>query len=383
MGNSCTREEAVALSETGIRPTRLSRNAEAAMQRGRWSAIGYEGSVDLDALLEAPSPAVLARRRKRGKSQSERIQRTLSRESEAVSVGTASSDRAAPSSASSRNKPKRAPGSWFRSAKSTSALDDAHPQERDEEEESTYHSYDDPGYLSTDTDRDLELTTMDSDLILASPPESPTVIHARWGEPVDDPDEEGVCTEFKPNPFKLGFCINCQKQHDVNANGDVESTKEYKKITRPTIAKYAANALDNPAAVLNITPRSQDADDVDLGELLKQRRDILAKLGQLQKDKAGHPECDCDEDSDDMKHPDYAARHTMFLADTNGTNLANLRRMAAAGGAQAPQSLRVQRAASARSERAPASFCGVTKSLSLGNAMLREDSEEPVCNDWL
>lgn len=162
-----------------------------------------------------------------------------------------------------------------------------------------YHSYEDPGYLAGD----IALTHFDSDCILGSPPDSPTVIHARWGEPVDDPDEESVCTDYVPNPFKLGFCVNCQKQHEVTSAGDVVEKKEYKKITRPTVAKYAANALDNPAAVANsqasqaaaqaasLASQAQHSSggresDVDLAALLQQRRDVLLKLNALEKEKA-------------------------------------------------------------------------------------------------
>lgn len=159
----------------------------------------------------------------------------------------------------------------------------------EEEEMPVYHSYEDPGYLGGG---DIELTHFDSDCILGSPPDTPTVIHARWGEPVDDPDEESVCTEYQPNPFKLGFCVNCQKQHDVSDGGDVASTKEYKKITRPTVAKYAANALDNPAAVANAPlpspqhPPGGRESDVDLAALLQQRREVLLKLKRLELEKA-------------------------------------------------------------------------------------------------
>ncbi|KAJ0398219.1 hypothetical protein P43SY_006351 [Pythium insidiosum] len=155
------------------------------------------------------------------------------------------------------------------------------PVTREEEEEATYNSYDDPGCMSHEP---IELTHFDSDCILGTPPDSPSVIHARWGEPVDDPEESAVCTEFVANPFKLGFCVNCQKQHDVKENGDVVSEKEYKKIARPAVSKTAANALDNPDAVKNLTPRGRES-DVDLAALLKQRRDILLKLSKMEQTK--------------------------------------------------------------------------------------------------
>lgn len=150
-----------------------------------------------------------------------------------------------------------------------------------------YHSYDDPGYMGADhtIDHNIELTHFDSDLILGSPINSPSMIHARWGEPVDDPDEESVCTDYRANPFKLGFCVNCQKQHDVTTGGDVVSEKNYKKISRPATSKTAANALDNPAAVEN-APMPKRESDVDLAALLRQRRDILLKLSKLDQEKA-------------------------------------------------------------------------------------------------
>lgn len=147
-----------------------------------------------------------------------------------------------------------------------------------------YHSYDDPGYMGAD--HNIELMHFDSDCILGSPLNSPSVIHARWGEPVDDPDEESVCTEFRPNPFKLGFCVNCQKQHDVTDGGDVVSEKNYKKIARPVTSRTAANALDNPAALDNAPMPKDRESDVDLAALLAQRRDILLKLGKLEQEKA-------------------------------------------------------------------------------------------------
>lgn len=146
-----------------------------------------------------------------------------------------------------------------------------------------YHSYDDPGYMGGD--HNIELMHFDSDCILGSPINSPSVIHARWGEPVDDPDEESVCTEFRPNPFKLGFCVNCQKQHEVTTTGAVVSEKNYKKIARPVTSKTAANALDNPAALDN-APEPKRESDVDLTALLRQRRDILLKLSKLDQEKA-------------------------------------------------------------------------------------------------
>jgi hypothetical protein len=171
----------------------------------------------------------------------------------------------------SRKKPGKARKPFGR--KMSTAHEDAEGED--------YRSYEDPGFMT-------QSMRVDSDCILQSPfdsPTSPTVIHARWGEPADDPEKEEVCTEYRPNPFKLGFCVNCQKQHDVNENGDVAAEKEYKKIARPVVPKSAANALDNPAAVENLTPRNRES-DVDLTALLQQRRDILLKLTQMEQDKA-------------------------------------------------------------------------------------------------
>jgi hypothetical protein len=149
-------------------------------------------------------------------------------------------------------------------------------------EESVYKPFDDPGFLGGDP---IAMLTIDSDLILGSPPDSPSVIHARWGEPVDDPDEQGVCHEFKPNPFKLGFCVNCQKQHDIAESGEVVEKKKFKKIARPAVAKTATSALDNPAALKNATYHHKES-DVDLALLLKHRRDTLLELSKLEKEKA-------------------------------------------------------------------------------------------------
>lgn len=136
-------------------------------------------------------------------------------------------------------------------------------------------------FLSTDS---VAILDTDADFILGSPSYSPSEIHARWGEPVDDPDETNMCCDFVPNPFKFGFCVTCQKQHDITCSGLIMSKKEFKKIARPAVAKTAANAANNPAA-LNasksevIEPRESD---VDLALLLKQRRDILTKLERMQ-----------------------------------------------------------------------------------------------------
>ncbi|KAF1322249.1 Polycystin cation channel, partial [Globisporangium splendens] len=225
-----------------------------------------------------------------------------------------------------------------------------------------YHSYDDPGYMAAD--HNIELMHFDSDCILGSPLNSPSVIHARWGEPVDDPDEESVCTDFRPNPFKLGFCVNCQKQHDVTAGGDVVSEKNYKKIARPVVSKTAANALDNPAALENApAPKENRESDVDLAALLAQRRDILLKLGKLEQEKA-------------MRATTHIPKSSIK------STIANLRRMPSHGRpTSGPQSLVVNRASSVAlgvlSPRlAPSSM--YSKSVSVGGYL---DDEEPAQND--
>ena len=111
---------------------------------------------------------------------------------------------------------------------------------------------------------------------LGTPP-SPVEIHARWGEPADNPDEYSVCTDFEPNPFKLGFCRNCQRQHKVTTGGHVESIKVSNKIARPAVSKTATNASQ------------QDVDresDVDLAALLRERHRALANLARASKSKS-------------------------------------------------------------------------------------------------
>lgn len=352
------------LSERGVGGARGQRHDGA---RGRWSGLEYQGAVDLDTLLEAPSPQAAGRRRRkssRSKSKSEKSRsNSQSRSAVPASEGNGSFLRRKGSRKASR-KPV---------TKQMSTTQ--------EEEETEYRSYEDPGYMQSDG-----MMLLDSDCILQSPTESfasPTVIHARWGEPVEDPEEKEVCSEYRPNPFKLGFCVNCQKQHDVNENGDVASQKEYKKIARPTISKSAANALDNPAAVENLTPRSRES-DVDLTALLKQRRDLLLKLTKIDQEKSRLRETVTDLKLDSYDSP---ARHTMFVADSNGTTLANLRRLGSNGrstAANAPQSVRVNRSTSSVivSPRGVSSARGLSKSMSLG-VLAADEDDEPAKNDWL
>lgn len=347
------------LSERGARGQRHDKS------RGRWSVPELQESVDLDTLLEAPSPPAGRRRRKSSKAKSEK------------SRSSSNSNRSG-----SGGQPRDGNGSFERKRRGKSKssrkifgrqMTTTHEDPDDHE----YRSFEDPGYMNHD------LVHLDSDCILQSPnesPKSPTVIHARWGEPAEDPEEKEVCTEYRPNPFKLGFCVNCQKQHDVNENGDVASQKEYKKIARPTVSKTAANALDNPAAVENLTPRNRES-DVDLAALLQQRRDILLKLTKIEQEKTKHVT------SSDVKINsfDTPARHTMYVTDSNGSTLANLRRMGSHGriGNSGPQTLRVSRATSSvvLSPRNLSSVRGMSKSISLGGHF--DPDDEPAKNDWL
>ncbi|EQC41128.1 hypothetical protein SDRG_01107 [Saprolegnia diclina VS20] len=151
------------------------------------------------------------------------------------------------------------------------------------------------------SDTNDEMMSIDIDLILGTPPDSPGVIHARWGEPVEDPDEEETCMDFKGNPFRVGFCINCQKQHEIDASGEVKTVLEYKRISHFNAWQLQLPANPNisvhPDAVVgvgrantshsrrnltfsNLSDSSRES-DVDLTEILRQRRDILLKLQGL------------------------------------------------------------------------------------------------------
>ncbi|TMW64793.1 hypothetical protein Poli38472_008960 [Pythium oligandrum] len=331
MGNSCTREADVALSERGVGGARGDRHDRA---RGRWSVPeNYEQSVDLDTLLEAPSPPNDRRRKKsRSKAKSERQRGS----SQLFSMGPP------PRAGSDDSSLQRRSSSRLMNKNSRSFLGNPLPTnvENPNEDDVVYHSFEDPGYLRR-SGPTLESDPFDTDLILMSPPDSPdspNVIHARWGEPADDPDESEICTDYRPNPFKKGFCINCQKQHDVTESGEVVTQKEYKKIARPTVSKTAANAADNPLAVENLTPRNRES-DVDLGALLRQRRDILLKLSKMESEK---------------KRKEAAAaadakRHSMFVSDSGASSLANLRvpgNQNRSYSTATPQSMRVPRTTS-------------------------------------
>lgn len=324
MGNSCTRnsESQVVLSENGVMYQRRNER-ERERDRGRWSAPNAE-SVDLDTLLEAPSPP--RRRRKKRQSLSERFHTAHRSRQGRPPRPREPSVEENPLNQSRVHRSRTDAG--YQARRKPSA-DDPTP---------IYHSYEDPGYLAGDP---IELQPFDSDCILGSPPNSPSVIHARWGEPVDDPDEENVCTDFVPNPFKLGFCTNCMKQHDVREDGEVVEMKEYKRIARPTISKTAANALDNPSAIpiprssITMMEAGGRESDIDLAQLLAQRRDVLSKLNQLDQDRQRLKQQQAELTrqrsagalgSRGNRRTAYEIRHTMmFDAGANARN--NLRRM--------------------------------------------------------
>ncbi|ETV99622.1 hypothetical protein H310_08272 [Aphanomyces invadans] len=152
----------------------------------------------------------------------------------------------------------------------------------------------DTEYYRSDTDE----ISIDIDLILGNDVDSPGVIHARWGEPAVDPDEEEVCMDYQANPFKVGFCINCQKQHEFTATGEVKPTKEYKRISTFNVWQLQMPANPNistaPEAMIGVGRKNISysqrnlrlstlsdggrESDIDLAEILKQRRDILLQL---------------------------------------------------------------------------------------------------------
>ncbi|KAG7394084.1 hypothetical protein PHYBOEH_005844 [Phytophthora boehmeriae] len=382
MGNSCTRnsESQVVLSENGgLYQRRNERERE--QERGRWSAPNVE-SVDLDTLLEAPSPPAAAkRRRKKRQSLSERFHtpRRLARNGRpprhrisSVEDNPLNRSRVHRSRTEAGYQPHRKP--------SLQVEDDPTP---------IYHSYEDPGYLAGDP---IELQPFDSDCILGSPLNSPSVIHARWGEPVDDPDEENVCMDFVPNPFKLGFCVNCMKQHDVMDDGEVAEKKEYKKIARPTISKTAANALDNPSAIpiprssITMMMDSGRESDIDLAQLLAQRRDVLMKLDQLDLDRKRLQQQQTELKRQKSAGPlgsranrrtAYEIRPNKFDAGANARN--NLRRMSSRPPASGPI---VTRGPSVMLSPQASSARGVSKSVSLGSSRLYDDGE-PTGAIWL
>jgi hypothetical protein len=115
-------------------------------------------------------------------------------------------------------------------------------------------------------------------------------IHARWGELVVNPDEKTVCSNYEQNPFRIGFCVNCQRQHDFSASGHVLTTKEYKPI--PELNQWLLqhslnpNIIVNPDAVVGVgrpnMPKSRQKNvdghresDIDLTKFLRQKGDIF------------------------------------------------------------------------------------------------------------
>jgi hypothetical protein len=62
---------------------------------------------------------------------------------------------------------------------------------------------------------------------------------------------EEICTAFAPNPFRKGFCMNCQKQHAIDkGSGEVSLSRRYRRIdVRAGPSKTAANAALNPLAL--------------------------------------------------------------------------------------------------------------------------------------
>ena len=68
-------------------------------------------------------------------------------------------------------------------------------------------------------------------------------VDARWGE-MDDPDEFAICLSYAPNPFKKGFCKNCQRQHLNIAGMGIEEVKVTNKIN-PT-GKPASRKQQSP-----------------------------------------------------------------------------------------------------------------------------------------
>ncbi|KAF0687766.1 Aste57867_20518 [Aphanomyces stellatus] len=72
-------------------------------------------------------------------------------------------------------------------------------------------------------------------------------IDARFGD-VNVPAEE-TCSTFKPNLFRKGFCMNCQKRHDTTPDGAISPTKTFTKIHSSPTSPHAANAAVNPHAL--------------------------------------------------------------------------------------------------------------------------------------
>ncbi|OQR95023.1 hypothetical protein ACHHYP_20021 [Achlya hypogyna] len=117
--------------------------------------------------------------------------------------------------------------------------------------------------------------------------ETSTIIHARWVPEVCA--VEDVCNEFKPNPFRKGFCINCQKRHPLDAAGQVQSTLEYTHISHQSTWQPQLptnpDISTSPDAVVGVgrdnKSHSQRNFDVDLAEVLHQRREIMLELQNI------------------------------------------------------------------------------------------------------
>ncbi|ETV71443.1 hypothetical protein H257_13326 [Aphanomyces astaci] len=127
-----------------------------------------------------------------------------------------------------------------------------------------YNVEDDPGYMSS--------VAVDLDALLDSP-RDPAAIDARWGDVEAAVEEE--CVDFKPNLFRKGFCMNCQKQHDATDDGSIRQTKTFKKIHLAPSA-HAANAEFNPMALpenseLSAELRKSRADSMDSVVSLRSR----------------------------------------------------------------------------------------------------------------
>ncbi|ETV90815.1 hypothetical protein H310_14479 [Aphanomyces invadans] len=129
---------------------------------------------------------------------------------------------------------------------------------------SDYNVEDDPGYTTG--------VAVDLDTLLDSP-RVPGVIDARWGDIETAVEEE--CVDYKPNLFRKGFCMNCQKQHDASDDGSIRQTKTFKKI-HLTPSAHAANAEFNPMALpenseLSAELRKSRADSMDSVVSLRSR----------------------------------------------------------------------------------------------------------------
>nr|CCA18180.1 conserved hypothetical protein [Albugo laibachii Nc14] len=282
MGNTCSRSGSQVIADTDrvyTHTTYQEQLRRSHIARGRWSVPGFEGSVDLDTLVDAPSPP--ARKGTLRVSQDDSLVQETSKPTSRTK--DRSSDRNHQRDSTFEDKRN---GSFFNRKKKGKNGVSKRNSSKSFQRQLLFDfqlEHCDHGMHRNDS---VEILDFDSDLILGSPMDSPSVIHARWGEPVEDPEQMNTCMDFVPNPFKLGFCVNCQKQHEVTSTGDVVFTKEFKKICRPAVSKTAASALDNPAALNNILLAENEREsDVDLALILRQRRDILLRLKRMEQDR--------------------------------------------------------------------------------------------------